>query len=68
VHSDHCAIKIVKLSDPNLRPAFFGREEREMPSVRRPARTVAILIGDEDAFVRWSGALLDGRDARRSTV
>src|ERR1700719_1077613 len=51
VYSRHRAIKIVKLRNPNLRPNFFSREEREMASVRSPARAISVLIGDDLALL-----------------
>jgi len=51
----------------NLRAAVFVREKRKPLPIRSPARTIAILIGDEHALLS-SRALLDGRDARRSVI
>ena len=41
----------------------FGGKERKALAIGPPARAVAVLIGDKYAF-----GLLDGRDARRSTI
>ena len=73
----------IEVRDPHLRSAFLGRDEREALAIRSPARAVAVLVGDEDAFSGRGGRCraslglgrrgvcpytsLDGRDARRST-
>ena len=57
----------IEIGNPNLRAAVFVREKRKPLPIRSPARTIAILIGDEHALLS-SRALLDGRDARRSVI
>ncbi len=52
----------VKVRNPNLRSVLFIiRKKRKPLSIRRPARPVAVLIGDEDALG------LGGRVARPHT-
>ena len=46
-----CAGCAIEIGNPNLRATFFIREEGKALAVRRPARTVAVLIGDEDALL-----------------
>ena len=62
VDAGYIASAAIKRSHPNLRSAIFFRDEREALAVRRPARTVAVLIGDKNVLA------LDRRGARRSTI
>ena len=43
----HRSRRAVEIRDPDLRAAFFRREKREALAIRRPARAVGVLIGDE---------------------
>ena len=61
VHASDASNTAIEVCDPYLRSAFLCRNKRETFAVRRPARAVAVLIGDENALAR-----VDGRDARRS--
>ncbi len=45
----HGSRRAIEIGNPDLRSAFLGRDKREALAIRRPARTVAILIGNEDA-------------------
>ena len=47
MHSGHGSCRAVEVRDPDLRATFFIRDECEALAIRRPARTIAILIGDE---------------------
>src|SRR5580698_11185526 len=44
MHSCNCAGSSVETSDPDLRPAIFIRDKSKPLPIRRPARTVPILI------------------------
>ena len=41
----------IELRNPNLRSAFLRRDERKPLAIRRPARAVGILIGDDLALL-----------------
>jgi len=62
VDAGYTARAAIEIRNPDLRSAIFFRDEREALAVWRPARTVAVLIGDKDMLA------LDGRGARRSTI
>ncbi len=62
--------RAVEIGNPNLRPTFFIGDERKPLSIRRPTRTVAVLIGNEDALVLCGGGALprlDGAEPRPHT-
>src|SRR5271155_4397137 len=47
----HLSYRAIEICDPDLRPAFFRRDERKALPIRRPARAVTILIGDDFALL-----------------
>ena len=47
------ASRAIEVGNPDLRTTFFIREKREAPPIRCPARAVAVLVGNEDAFA-WA--------------
>src|SRR5438270_2579497 len=66
VNSGHLPSSPVEIRNPNLRTAFLVRQEREPLPIRRPARTVSVLICNE--FLLLTAICGHDPDVRRLRV
>ena len=66
--ASHRSRRAIEIRDPNLRAAFFRRDKRKPLPIRRPARTVGVLIGDDLAVLLTSTGRGHDPDVRRLRV
>ncbi len=62
----HRSSRLIEIRNPDLRSVFFSRNERKTLSIRRPARPVRILIGNNFSLASLLSVIPSERSRMKS--